>query len=220
MLQIMASVQHWPRVMALLKEQLLLHLEHRQMYSKTENEALACIGWQKSGVPTPGAATLLFALTTVPCPHCFLQGSWMCRHDTCSTCLCFNYSNSIKLQSKFIPLAHATHQGMVRTKLRLRVLYWWPGMDCEVENAIKSCSTCSSTLSCANSNNCLGKTSYWCSWALELHSSRMSHCYDTHWLLQLMDRDCIHNWCYFCNCCEVPVCCIQSWGKSASTQNR
>lgn len=42
MLQIMASVQRWPRVMALLKEQLLLHLEHRQMYSTTENEALAC----------------------------------------------------------------------------------------------------------------------------------------------------------------------------------
>ncbi len=96
MLQIMASVQRWTRVMALLKEQLLLHLEHRQIYSKTDNEALACIGWQKSGVPTPGAATLLFALTTVPYPHCFLQGSWMCRHDTCSTCLCFNYSMKYK----------------------------------------------------------------------------------------------------------------------------
>ncbi len=47
-----------------------------------------------------------------------------------------------KLQSKFIQLTHATHQGMVRTKQRLRDLYWWPGMDCQVENAIKSCSTC------------------------------------------------------------------------------
>ncbi len=47
-----------------------------------------------------------------------------------------------KLQLKFIQLAHATHQGMVRTKQRLRDLYWWPGMDCQVENAIKSCSTC------------------------------------------------------------------------------
>lgn len=46
------------------------------------------------------------------------------------------------LQSKFIQLAHATHQGMMRTKQRLRDLYWWPGMDCQVENAIKSCSTC------------------------------------------------------------------------------
>ncbi|KAL1279551.1 hypothetical protein QQF64_026224 [Cirrhinus molitorella] len=31
---------------------------------------------------------------------------------------------------------------MVHTKQRLRDLYWWPGMDCQVENAIKACSTC------------------------------------------------------------------------------
>uniref|UniRef100_A0A3B3T9U7 Gypsy retrotransposon integrase-like protein 1 n=1 Tax=Paramormyrops kingsleyae TaxID=1676925 RepID=A0A3B3T9U7_9TELE len=47
-----------------------------------------------------------------------------------------------ELQSKFVQLAHDTHQGMVRTKQRLRELYWWPGMDCQVEEAIKSCITC------------------------------------------------------------------------------
>ncbi|XP_041940375.1 uncharacterized protein K02A2.6-like [Alosa sapidissima] len=48
------------------------------------------------------------------------------------------------LQSKFISLAHDTHQGIVRTKQRLREAYWWPGMDAQVETAIKSCITCQS----------------------------------------------------------------------------
>lgn len=47
------------------------------------------------------------------------------------------------LQPQLIQLAHNTHQGMVRTKQRLRELYWWPGMDSDVEAAIKSCTTCS-----------------------------------------------------------------------------
>ncbi|KAL2080048.1 hypothetical protein ACEWY4_023841 [Coilia grayii] len=48
------------------------------------------------------------------------------------------------LQAKFIALAHDTHQGIVRTKQRLREAYWWPGMDAQVETAIKSCITCQS----------------------------------------------------------------------------
>lgn len=47
------------------------------------------------------------------------------------------------LQQHLIQLAHGTHPGMVRTKQRLRELYWWPGMDADVEVAIKSCTTCS-----------------------------------------------------------------------------
>ncbi|KAL7879761.1 hypothetical protein SRHO_G00020150 [Serrasalmus rhombeus] len=46
------------------------------------------------------------------------------------------------LQPKFIQLAHDTHQGIVRTRQRLRDLYWWPGMNLQVENAIKTCTTC------------------------------------------------------------------------------
>ncbi|KAL2085986.1 hypothetical protein ACEWY4_019306 [Coilia grayii] len=47
-----------------------------------------------------------------------------------------------ELQSKLIHIAHNTHQGIVRTKQRLRELYWLPGMDTYVQAAIKSCVTC------------------------------------------------------------------------------
>lgn len=47
------------------------------------------------------------------------------------------------LQQQLIQLGHDTHQGMVRTKQRHRELYWWPGMDSDVEVAIKSCTTSS-----------------------------------------------------------------------------
>ncbi|KAL0149455.1 hypothetical protein M9458_055243 [Cirrhinus mrigala] len=46
------------------------------------------------------------------------------------------------LQPKLIALAHDTHQGIVKTKRRLRELYWWPGMDKQVETAVKTCVTC------------------------------------------------------------------------------
>ena len=36
-------------------------------------------------------------------------------------------------------LAHETHQGVVRTKQRLRDLYWWPGMDMCVQEIIRTC---------------------------------------------------------------------------------
>ncbi|KAI4895127.1 hypothetical protein NFI96_030604, partial [Prochilodus magdalenae] len=46
------------------------------------------------------------------------------------------------LQKRLIVLAHETHQGIVRTKQRLRELYWWPKMDFQIETCIKNCSTC------------------------------------------------------------------------------
>ena len=46
------------------------------------------------------------------------------------------------VQRKLIQIANDTHKGIVRTKQRLRELYWWPGMDVAVEIAIKSCGTC------------------------------------------------------------------------------
>ncbi|XP_041360993.1 uncharacterized protein K02A2.6-like [Gigantopelta aegis] len=39
-------------------------------------------------------------------------------------------------------LAHESHQGIVRTKQRLRDLYWWPKMDIQVTELVKSCITC------------------------------------------------------------------------------
>ena len=41
-----------------------------------------------------------------------------------------------------VALAHEDHQGMVRSKLRARELFWWPKMDGEVERAMKSCEVC------------------------------------------------------------------------------
>src|SRR4029434_1475738 len=46
------------------------------------------------------------------------------------------------LQKRLIDIAHETHQGIVRTKQRLRELYWWPKMDCHIETMIKNCTTC------------------------------------------------------------------------------
>lgn len=52
------------------------------------------------------------------------------------------------------------------------------------DHPVSSCYFPSSTQSCAYSNNCLGETGYWCSWALAKCSSGLLLCRDTHWLLQ------------------------------------
>lgn len=46
------------------------------------------------------------------------------------------------LSAQIIATAHETHQGITRTKARLREQFWWPGMDKEVETAVKNCSVC------------------------------------------------------------------------------
>ncbi|XP_064653221.1 uncharacterized protein K02A2.6-like [Lineus longissimus] len=46
------------------------------------------------------------------------------------------------LTARIIEIAHQCHQGIVRTKQRLRGLYWWNGMDIQVEQAIHTCTTC------------------------------------------------------------------------------
>lgn len=47
------------------------------------------------------------------------------------------------LRCRITDLAHECHQGIVRTKHRLRAHYWWPGCDRDVENAVKGCAICS-----------------------------------------------------------------------------
>ena len=47
------------------------------------------------------------------------------------------------LRSRVLGLAHEVHQGIVKTKQRIRELYWWPGIDQEVERLVKTCQTCS-----------------------------------------------------------------------------
>ena len=47
-----------------------------------------------------------------------------------------------KLRSRATKLAHEGHQGVVKTKQRLRTKLWWPGMDKEVEDKCKVCHGC------------------------------------------------------------------------------
>ena len=41
-----------------------------------------------------------------------------------------------------IALAHEGHQGMIRTKARLRAKVWWPNMDKQVEQFVRACHPC------------------------------------------------------------------------------
>ena len=41
-----------------------------------------------------------------------------------------------------IALAHEGHQGMARTRARLREKVWWPNMDKQVEQFVKACHPC------------------------------------------------------------------------------
>ena len=46
------------------------------------------------------------------------------------------------LRDHVLQLAHSGHQGIVRTKSRLREKVWWPGMDTQVEKMVQSCHPC------------------------------------------------------------------------------
>jgi hypothetical protein len=48
----------------------------------------------------------------------------------------------ISLRSSLIQMAHQGHQGMVRSKNLLRRHFWWPGMDRELEDYLRSCPEC------------------------------------------------------------------------------
>lgn len=49
------------------------------------------------------------------------------------------------LRPRLLAAAHEGHQGMVRTKQRIRQHFWWPGMDTAVEELVKSCEACASS---------------------------------------------------------------------------
>ena len=49
------------------------------------------------------------------------------------------------LRDKVVRLAHEGHQGIVKTKYRLRSKVWWPGMDKDVEQLCKVCHGCQVT---------------------------------------------------------------------------
>ena len=46
------------------------------------------------------------------------------------------------LRKKVIEIAHASHQGIVRTKQLIREKFWFPGIDKKVEQAVKPCIPC------------------------------------------------------------------------------
>lgn len=52
------------------------------------------------------------------------------------------------LRDKVLKLAHEGHQGIVKTKYRLRSKVWWPGMDKDVEKVCKVCHGCQVTSGC------------------------------------------------------------------------
>ena len=41
---------------------------------------------------------------------------------------------------------HESHQGMIRTKERARLVVYWPGLDNDIDNIILSCKTCQDML--------------------------------------------------------------------------
>ena len=49
------------------------------------------------------------------------------------------------LRNRVVQLAHKGHQGIVKTKYRLRSKVWWPGMDKDVEKFCKVCHGCQVT---------------------------------------------------------------------------
>ena len=44
-----------------------------------------------------------------------------------------------KLRKQVLELAHEGHQGIVKTKQRLRTQVWWPGIDREAEQRCRTC---------------------------------------------------------------------------------
>ena len=49
------------------------------------------------------------------------------------------------LRPRLLAAAHEGHQGMVRSKQRIRQHFWWPGLDAEVEEMVRSCEVCSTS---------------------------------------------------------------------------
>lgn len=48
----------------------------------------------------------------------------------------------ISLRKQVLQLAHEGHQGIVKTKMRLRTKVWWPKMDSDAEKLTKTCKGC------------------------------------------------------------------------------
>ena len=62
---------------------------------------------------------------------------------------CLFYKNRIVIPESFKPralkLLHTNHDGIVRTKLLARSLFWWPSITKDIENLVKNCQICDKT---------------------------------------------------------------------------
>ncbi|XP_060805921.1 uncharacterized protein K02A2.6-like [Amyelois transitella] len=47
-----------------------------------------------------------------------------------------------KLRLHLLKELHSTHEGIVKMKCNARSYFWWPGLDMQIENLIKSCDVC------------------------------------------------------------------------------
>ena len=47
-----------------------------------------------------------------------------------------------QVRSRILEELHMAHVGMSRMKMLARAFFWWPGMDKEVEEMVKTCDTC------------------------------------------------------------------------------
>ena len=59
-------------------------------------------------------------------------------------CLFWGYRIVIpeNLRGQLLDDFHASHQGIVRIKALARSYVWWPGIDADIENIVKSCKIC------------------------------------------------------------------------------
>lgn len=55
----------------------------------------------------------------------------------------------VKLREKLMTELHEGHNGMVRMKALARLHFWWPNLDREIEQMVRSCEMCRSALSTA-----------------------------------------------------------------------
>lgn len=91
--------------------------------------------------------------------QCINQGKWP-KHENFKTFFKLRNELSIhnnfilrgnglvipeRLRPKVLQLAHETHQGIVETKQMLREKVYWPGIDSEIEQLIKTCYQCQLT---------------------------------------------------------------------------